>query len=126
MDNRGPRRAPGSLEAQVMGVLWATDGPLTAAAVREALGGELAHNTVQTILTRLYEKKAVHRERAGRGHAYWPVQDGATTAAARMREALADRGDRVAVLRQFAASLDAEDADVLRELLKPTRPRRGS
>ncbi len=34
-----------------------------------------------------------------------------------MRAALSDRPDRHAVLQQFAASLDASDAAILRDLL---------
>ncbi|GAB1646434.1 BlaI/MecI/CopY family transcriptional regulator [Krasilnikovia sp. MM14-A1259] len=124
MDNHGPRRARGSLEARVMGVLWAAQGPMTASAVQAALDDGLAHNTVQTILTRLHEKKRLRRERVGRAHAYWPVLDAAAAAAARMQAALGERHDRTAVLQQFAASLDAEDADVLHELLSFTRCQR--
>jgi len=115
--SKDTRRAPGSREAEVMGVLWAHDGPLTAAEVQQQLGGGPAYNTVQTILIRLHDKNLIRRKRAGRGHAYWPVQDAATSAASRMREALAGRGDRQAVLQQFAASLDESDAAALRQLL---------
>jgi predicted transcriptional regulator len=114
------RRAPGALEAEVMSVLWAAGAPMTATDVQRAIGGDLAYNTVQTILTRLHDKELVHRRRAGRGHAYWPVEDAATAAAAQMRAALADRPDRQAVLHQFAASLDDSDAALLRQLLAAT------
>jgi predicted transcriptional regulator len=107
-----------------MGVLWAHDEPLTAATVQDAIGGDLAYNTVQTILIRLHEKNLVRRRRAGRGHVYWPVHDAATSAATRMRAALEDRPDRQAVLQQFAASLDEADAAALRELLSDARRRR--
>jgi len=106
-----------------MGLLWAGDEPLTAGDVQAALGGDLAYNTVQTILTRLHEKNLVQRRRAGRGHVYWPVEDAATAAAAQMRAALADRPDRQAVLQQFAASLDEADAEALRQVLSDTRRR---
>ncbi|GAA2484856.1 BlaI/MecI/CopY family transcriptional regulator [Winogradskya humida] len=118
------RRAPGTLEAGVMEVLWAAAEPLTAAEVQREVGGELAYNTVQTILIRLHEKKVVERRKAGRGHAYWPVEDAATAAASQMRAALADRADRHAVLQQFAASLDDSDAKVLRQLLADAERRR--
>jgi predicted transcriptional regulator len=111
------RRPPGSLEAEVMGVLWARAEPMTATEVQTAVGGELAYNTVQTILIRLHDKGQVERRRAGRGHLYWPVQDAATAAASQMRAALAGRPDRRAVLQQFAASLDESDAADLRRLL---------
>jgi predicted transcriptional regulator len=79
------------LESEVMAVLWAAD------------------------------KKLLQRRRAGRGHAYWPVEDAATATAGRMRAALADRPDRHAVLQQFAATLDEADADLLRQVLAETR-----
>jgi predicted transcriptional regulator len=100
-----------------MGALWAAGGPRTAAEVQQELGGELAYNTVQTILFRLHDKGVVERGRAGRGHAYWPAQDAAADAASQMQAALADRPDRQAVLQLFAASLGADDAALLRQLL---------
>jgi predicted transcriptional regulator len=118
------RRPPGTLESEVMAILWAGDDAMTAAEVQAAIGGNLAYNTVQTILTRLYEKKVLRRRRAGRGHAYWPAQDAATATAARMKAALADRADRHAVLQQFAATLDDADADLLREVLGESRRQR--
>lgn len=123
MTTKDGRRAPGTLEAAVMATLWASAGPLSAADVQAELGGDLAYNTVQTILIRLHEKNTVERRRAGRGHVYWPVQDAAAAAATRMRAALADRPDRHAVLQQFAASLDESDAAVLRELLSEAEHR---
>jgi predicted transcriptional regulator len=120
------RRAPGTLEAGALGVLWAAGRPLSAADVQQELGGGLAYNTVQTILIRLHEKGTLDRRREGRGHVYWPVEDAATAAASRMRAALADRPDRHAVLQQFAASLDDSDADVLRRLLAEAERKRGA
>jgi predicted transcriptional regulator len=119
-DDNGKRRARGELESEVMAALWAADGPMTPAEVQAALGDGLAYNTVQTILIRLLDKDLVRRQPAGRGrgHAYWPAQDAATSAADRMRAALAERPDRQAVLQQFAAGLDQADADALRALLE--------
>jgi predicted transcriptional regulator len=124
MTEKDKRRAPGTLESEVMGVLWARNAPLTATEVQNTIGGDLAYNTVQTILIRLHEKNLVLRERAGRGHVYWPVEDAATAAAARMRAALGERPDRQAVLQQFAASLDDADAATLRQLLSAAQRRR--
>ncbi|MEV7629561.1 BlaI/MecI/CopY family transcriptional regulator [Actinoplanes sp. NPDC089786] len=126
MTTKDGRRAPGALEANVMAALWAAEGPLTAADVQREIGGELAYNTVQTILIRLHEKAVVERRKEGRGHVYWPVQDAATAAAHQMRSALTDRTDRQAVLQQFAASLDESDAAVLRALLAGTERKRRS
>jgi predicted transcriptional regulator len=105
-----------------MGVLWAHHEPLTSTGVRQAMGNQLAYNTVQTILIRLHDKGLVRRRKEGRGHVYWPVQDAATAAAEQRRAALADRPDRQAVLQHFAASLDEADAAALRQLLAGHRP----
>ena len=105
-----------------MATLWATDQPMTPAEVQAALGDGLAYNTVQTILIRLLVKGSVRRKPAGRAHAYWPAQDAATSAAERMRAALAARPDRQAVLQQFAAGLEPRDAEALRALLEQRRP----
>lgn len=120
MASRGGRRAPGSLEAAVMAVLWqaSADRPLSAAQVQAMVGDELAHNTVQTILIRLHEKGVVDRRREGRGHVYWAVNDAAATAAAQMTALLAGRSDRLTVLQQFAESLDPGDAAALRDVLR--------
>ena len=55
-DEAGRRRARGELESEVMAALWSAGEPLTPAGVQAALGGGLAYNTVQTILSRLLEK----------------------------------------------------------------------
>jgi predicted transcriptional regulator len=118
-EEQGRRRARGELESEVMAVLWAATGPVTPAEVQAALDGDLAYNTVQTILIRLVDKELVRRQAAGRGrgHEYWPARDAATSAAEQMRAALGERADRQAVLQQFAAGLDDADAAVLRALL---------
>jgi len=115
------RRANGSLEAEVLAALWAADRPLTPAEVVDAVGGDLAYTTVQTILARLHGKGAVQREQSGRAHAYTPVLDDAGLAANRMR-ALLDRGsDRAAILSRFLGSLSPEDEATLAGLLDAQR-----
>ena len=58
------------LEALVLSALREAEGPVTAGWVQERLGGDLAHTTDITILTRLLAKGAVTRERAGRSFAW--------------------------------------------------------
>jgi predicted transcriptional regulator len=123
MTTNDGRRAPGTLEAEIMAALWQRDEPWTVTEVQAALGDGLAYNTVQTVLTRLHQKGLLYRRKAGRGYMYWPVQDASSEAAARMSAALSGRPDRQAVLRQFAASLDPADASVLSRLLADARPR---
>ena len=112
------RREPGSLEGEVLATLWAAAGPLTVGQVQEAVGAELAHTTVHTILTRLCEKGAVLRERAGRGHVYRAVLAEPDLAARRMRRLLNGEPDRSAVLARFVAELPPEDETALAEALR--------
>lgn len=120
------RRAKGSLESEVLAALWASDGPLTPGEVVEAIGGDLAYTTVQTILVRLHAKGAVAREQSGRAYAYTPVLDDAGLAADRMRALLDKGGDRAAVLQQFVRTLSAEDETALVRLLDRNRQDGGS
>ena len=115
--SRTQRRESGGLEAEVLAALWAADSPLTPGEVVDAVGGDLAYNTVQTILTRLYQKGAVRRELAGRAHAYTPLLDEAGLAARRMRAVLDRGGDQAAVLSQFVGTLSPEEEKTLARLL---------
>ena len=117
----GKRRASGSLESEVLAALWAAHEPLTTGDVIEAVGGNLAYNTVQTILTRLHAKGAVEREQVGRAHAYTPVLDEAGMAASRMRAMLDRGGDHVAVLAQFLGTLTAQEEATLARLIAEHR-----
>ncbi|WP_234313748.1 BlaI/MecI/CopY family transcriptional regulator [Streptomyces sp. NBRC 109706] len=115
----GPRkRGRGELEAQVLATLRLAPGPVTAGWVREQLDG-LAYSTVITILTRLHEKHAVCRERAGRSFLWTPAADEAGLAALRMRRVLEGREDRDAVLASFVTALTPDDERLLRRLLNP-------
>jgi predicted transcriptional regulator len=119
------RRRRGSLESEVLATLWATGRPMTAGEVAEALGDGLAYNTVQTILTRLHAKGAVHREQAGRAHAYTPVLDDAGLAAQRMQAVLDQGDDHAAVLARFLGTLTPEDGATLARLLDESRSEDG-
>ncbi|MGW3354444.1 BlaI/MecI/CopY family transcriptional regulator [Streptomyces bungoensis] len=112
----GRRRARGELESDVLAALWAVGGPATAAMVQEQVPGT-AYTTVLTILTRLCNKGLVTRQRAGRSHAYAPVDDKAGLAAAGMHSLLDEGGDRAAVLARFVSDLSAEDEQMLEQLL---------
>jgi predicted transcriptional regulator len=68
VSGRDGRRAPGSLESEVMAVLWAAEDPLGAAGVQAELTSDLAYTTVQTILMRLYDKGLVASEVERRPH----------------------------------------------------------
>lgn len=114
---RPRRRGQGELEALVLSVLREAEGPATAGWVQKRLGGDLAHTTVITILTRLLAKGAVTRERAGRSFVWTPASDQAGLAAHKMCKVLDAESDRRAVLAGLVASLGPDDQRLLRELL---------
>jgi predicted transcriptional regulator len=124
------RRAAGALEAEILAILRAADGPLTPGEVRQRLApatqaapdqadgqrGELSYSTVVTIVSRLHAKGLLARRRAGRGFTYTPVDD-ASLAASRMSQVLGSENDHDAVLSRFVSGLSGRDARLLRELL---------
>jgi predicted transcriptional regulator len=119
------RRAAGALEAEILAILRAADGPLSPGEVRQRLAsphqpggprGELSYSTVVTIVSRLHAKGLLARQRAGRGFTYTPV-DEASLAASRMSQVLSSENDHDAVLSRFVSGLSGRDARLLRELL---------
>lgn len=114
---RTRRRAGGELENETLAALWAAAEPLTPREVQRALGGNLAYNTVQTILVRLHEKGLVQRDPAGRAHHYSPTKQPAELTAERMHLLLAAVPDRRTVLRRFVGALTAADEQILRDVL---------
>jgi predicted transcriptional regulator len=113
------RRAAGALESEVLGILREAGGPLSPGEVRQRITAgpaELSYSTVVTIVSRLYDKGLLARQRAGRGFTYTPV-DEASLAASRMSQALGSGTDRDAVLSRFVSGLSGRDARLLRLLL---------
>lgn len=116
-ESRPGRRERGALEAEVLAVLGAVEGPLTPAQVLAALDDGLAYTTVMTTLARLHDKGAARRERAGRGYVYTPISGEAERTAVAMRRLLEDGADRASVLARFVEELPAEDLPTLQRLL---------
>jgi predicted transcriptional regulator len=117
-DSPAGRRGRGELESEVLAALWAAGEPVPARTVRGQLAEDPAYTTVLTVLSRLYDKGLVTRERAGRGYLYNPLRDEAGHTAAGMRELLDHGGDRAAALARFVAELPAEDEKLLEQLLR--------
>lgn len=111
------RRAIGELENQVMTYLWATASSATPAEVHQAVAPELAYTTVMTVLSRLWKKNLLSRERHGRAYAYTTLEPEYAHRADQMRSALYDAADSEAVLSSFVESLKDEEMAVLRQLL---------
>lgn len=111
------RRSTGELEESVLQYLWAVCEPSTTADVHAAIAPDLAYTTVMTVLSRLFKKGLLERERHGRAYAYRPVEGEAIHRAEQMHEHLGAAGDKHAVLSSFIDSLTADEATELRELL---------
>ena len=68
------RKEFGPLESEVMDAVWRAARPVTGREVIDDLNGRrsefLAYTTVMTVMSRLAEKDALSRRKAGRGYVY--------------------------------------------------------
>ena len=112
-----PRRVLGTLEADVMAVLWASDEAMAVRQVLDALNADraspLAYTTVMTVLVRLAEKGVLQREPAGRGFVY--MATASDEAAIAVRGVVRDYGD--AAFAHFVEQAKA-DPKLFRRLRK--------
>ena len=107
----------GELERTIMDRLWAAEGPVSAADLRESLADRgLALTTVHTVLTRLEQKGFVVHDDA-RPRRFSPRTTREEHAAALMHEVLGQSADRQAVLARFVGSVSEDEARLLRDLL---------
>jgi predicted transcriptional regulator len=123
MVERAGRRGPGQLESEILATLWAAETPLTPAQVHAIVAGDLAYNTVHTILSRLQDKGQVVRVLLDGRPAYEPAKDAADDAADRMRAVLDNGLDRGEILARFVHALEPEDEAALRAALRRARRR---
>lgn len=116
----------GELERSVMAVLWDRPDGATAQDVRTALlPAEPAVTTVLTVLSRLSGKALVTRSEDGKAHRYYAARSRAEFLSELMADALGSApsaDDRGAVLARFVGSMDSNDADQLRRLIRRPRP----
>ncbi|MFI6603383.1 BlaI/MecI/CopY family transcriptional regulator [Nonomuraea sp. NPDC050536] len=112
------RRDRGDLEAEVLAVLAAAGSAMTPREVAARLAGPLAYTTVMTVLSRLHDKGAVTRERAGRAYAYSFQRDEDSRLAAQMRRLLDGGTSSERVLSHFVGELSAEEESLLQRLLR--------
>jgi predicted transcriptional regulator len=109
------------LESEILATLWAAETPLTPVQVHAIVGGDLAYNTVHTILSRLQDKGQVVRVLLDGRPAYEPAKDAADDAADRMRAVLEAGFDRGEILARFVHALEPEDEAALRAALRRAR-----
>ncbi len=118
-----PQKRLSRLELRIMEVLW----ELGAASVREIQQGlpekgRPAHNTVQTVLTRLEAKKAVRRaKKISNAHIYEPLVTRDATQRLLVDELLAFFGGRTGMLMSHlveSGQLTLQDVEQARKALK--------
>ena len=119
------RRPDGSLEHDVLSVLWAASAPLLASEINGRLGAGHAYTSVATVLTRLHAKGLVERTPAGRAFTYRATLDEQDLAARRIDEVLQRTSDRSKVLSRFIDSLSAREARAVKAMLDEAIERRG-
>lgn len=106
----------GTLERQVMNVLWDT-GEATIRELIIALGDVHAYTTIATVLGNLDRKGMIRSRRQGRSVHYGPRRSRPVHAAEVMEHALSASDDRTASILHFVQSMDPADADLLRDYL---------
>lgn len=119
----------GELEAAIMDVMWASDGPVPVRAVVDALtpARSPAYTTVQTVMDILHRKGWLAREKNGRAYDYWPLASREEYSARLIDDVLSAAPDRTAVLAKFFSEMDPDEAAELRQALgKAKRKRRNS
>jgi predicted transcriptional regulator len=109
----------GQLESAVMDVVWAQDRPCLVREVRDQLTYDrpLAYTTVMTVMTILYGKGVLRREKHGRAWRYWPAERREEHAARLMTELLRSGGDRGVTLRSFLDRMSEDDLTVIRSVV---------
>ena len=111
------------LELRIMEALW-KHGSASVREIQESLPekGRPAHNTVQTILTRLEAKKAVRRaKKISNAHIYEPLVTRGATQRLLVDELLAFFGGRAAPLVSHlieSGQLTSQDVDEARKTLR--------
>lgn len=110
----------GSLEAELLGLLWESGNWLSAPELHEQIrrSRPLAYTTVSTVLIRLWHKGHVERVRDGRSFAYRAARTKEEFAAARMAGLLSELEDRPKALTWFLEFLGPAERAQLRRLLQ--------
>lgn len=107
----------GALESQVMAVLWEHPDALSVHDLVDRLDDGRrtpAYTTVLTVVTHLWEKNWVQREKIGRSYRYRPTRTRAEATTDLLREILDASPDSPAVLLHLARTASAREVDALR------------
>jgi predicted transcriptional regulator len=118
----------GDLEAAIMDVMWAAEGPLRVREVADELNQNrpLAFNTVQTVMEILFRKGWLDRQKDGRAYRYVTVRSREDYVAGLMGEALAAARDPAATLVRLVEDLEPDEIARLRVALDAAAERESS
>lgn len=111
------RRAKGELEGSLLDFLWATGGEATPSVAHAAIAPELAYTTIMTVLSRMWKKGLVTRDKVGRSYAYSAVKREPDHRAGLMHSTLSGSPNPAAVLSSFVDTLTPKEVAVLRRLM---------
>lgn len=107
----------GALESQVMGVLWESADALSVHDLVDRLGNDgrvPAYTTVLTVVTHLWEKGWVEREKVSRSYRYRPSRSRAEATTDLLREILDASPDSPAVLLHLVRTASEREVEALR------------
>jgi predicted transcriptional regulator len=111
------KKPDGTLEMEVLHILWSDTRPLSPGDVRTHVSGDLAYTSVATVLTRLVDKGLVHRHRHGRSFLYSPAMSRDEWLSEKLSAVLDESRDRSNLLAAFVGQLSKRDVRELRKLL---------
>lgn len=111
------KKPDGTLEMEILHILWSGSQPMSPGDVRKRVAGDLAYTSVATVLTRLVDKGLVRRHRHGRSFAYTPTLTQDEWLSERLSAVLDESLDRSTVLAAFVGQLSKRDVRALRKLL---------
>ena len=111
------KRADGTLELEIMQILWDSPTPISPSQVREQLSGNLAYTSVTTVLMRLCDKKQLGRSIVGRSYVYSPKISREEWYSRRMNAILNEATNHRELLAGFVGKLSKRDRKDLHQIL---------
>ena len=118
----------GDLQSEIMAVLWRLgEGTVDDVRNSQPARKRAAYTTVQTVMTRLYERGLLDRERRGQAFVYKPKIDEASYVARSISRRLADASPeaRREALVSLVGDLDAAELDEVARYANRIRRARG-
>ena len=114
----------GTLEARVMDLLWASEESLSVRDMVNMLPGDYAYTTILTVVTHLYEKDWVSRDKLGRAYLYRPAQSRAEATSQVLRDIIDTSGDPEGVMLHLARTVTASESAAFRRGLARARKKK--